>query len=958
MLSITGFTKDFGRLALLFTAVPILILAIVGTHTQGRFVHRYETLRLKELEKKLDGCVAGVAQNSFLLQRAYGLQRKASGFISNPLEFTQLHSNLEKATKMTIRAYLFQHGKLIASFSPHPTQSALMEKFFSLLSKEGTAFDTAQRESQSGLMTLFGPGSRLELLARLPGILRSYNNGGEVGAYYWNRFGKDMGIFITFSKIPSSLSRFKLYRVNGPDYCGAADPSRQEWIPPYGTTSDQMEIAWRQVQLTGKTNTSFAGYDWVFSQNKRGFILCVSSPRPTGNATPFISALITGGYFFSIVLLLLFLAAEWEFKWGTIVVDRLESRTIRFRLIAIFVMATMLPLGLALIIESVALSDREEVLADQAVRESLERLHTIEKSYSSRIESLKRLCHKLRNSNLVKNGYSSNLASVARRLQANESIQHLEIRDPLGKIIFSTYDPAVHGVTRAMDVFSKIAIRRHAGQRMGSKIDRITPEELLSESVMGTDEVGMATLLREPGHLWTFKMGTRPSLWFWDVYPGSGTKAAFIAIVHQMDFIYKHQLLQDLTAPKAGIPLQVGFELGPDGGSLLPIPRFSAPGVGSLIKAALHCQESGKILSRELKIGDASYWVTMKPEVEVGMYVLADLSPIAKQVATLSPIRWRLNVTAVLAILVAFLGATLLARLFILPIGDIGEGIAAISRRDSTFRIPIRRNDEFGKVAEAFNFLLEEMKELQYGRIVQESLLPATSRAPDGYTAACYRRTANDLAGDYHDIVELKNGQWAYILGDVTGHGISAALAMAMAKATVDYQGLAGWSFPTQVLDHLNALFNRELKPRNKFMTLGCLLLNPVNHHIVAENAGHPYPLVYRAATKTIEELPIPSMPLGARKKRPICSQSTILEEGDAVLLYSDGFIECTNPRGKMFGYPRFMALFRDLLAKEIPAEEMIRALGKALEDFRAPGPYPDDVTLVLLQRYNIREKV
>jgi phosphoserine phosphatase RsbU/P len=285
------------------------------------------------------------------------------------------------------------------------------------------------------------------------------------------------------------------------------------------------------------------------------------------------------------------------------------------------------------------------------------------------------------------------------------------------------------------------------------------------------------------------------------------------------------------------------------------------------------------------------------------------------------------------------------------PLTGLGEGISAIRRRDSLFRIPVTRPDELGTLAGAFNRILGEMKELQYGRIVQESLLPGNPPIPPGYEVEQFRRTANDLAGDYHDILRLDDGRWAFFLGDVTGHGISAALAMAMAKATVDYQGLAGEAFPTRVMDQLNSLFYRELKPRQKFMTLGCLLLNPATHEVTFQNAGHPYPMIFRTQTGTIEELPLPSLPLGARRARKDEILKTTLSPRDAILLYSDGFVECTNARGKMFGYPRFLNLFRDLLAQGFTGADLIAGLDRSLDEFRTPGAYPDDVTLLLIQR-------
>ncbi|MGM0599129.1 MAG: PP2C family protein-serine/threonine phosphatase, partial [Candidatus Rifleibacteriota bacterium] len=370
-----------------------------------------------------------------------------------------------------------------------------------------------------------------------------------------------------------------------------------------------------------------------------------------------------------------------------------------------------------------------------------------------------------------------------------------------------------------------------------------------------------------------------------------------------------------------------------------------------LLQGAIVSLRTGKVLFRKTTLNNVPYWVTIKPEKNVGSHVFFNLISKPQRLATLEPFKLRLSTISALALLVSLSGALFLIKLIIKPIGDIAEGIGAIRNRIQNFRIPVRRNDEFGSLSIAFNSVIAEFKELEYGRVVQESLLPDKIQAPKGYDLARFRASATDLAGDYHDVIPLNDGRTAIILGDVTGHGISAALAMAMAKATVNYFDLEGECFPGYLMDKLNSLFNKELKPRHKFMTFVTLVLNPDNSFLEIDNAGQSFPYYYEAHNDSAREIQIPSMPLGATKKRRGKAQSLTMRSKDAVILYSDGIIECSNTKGEMFGYDRFRDTYLELARTDMSAQEILTEMVKRLDSFRIPGPYPDDVTLVLLRK-------
>ena len=172
-----------------------------------------------------------------------------------------------------------------------------------------------------------------------------------------------------------------------------------------------------------------------------------------------------------------------------------------------------------------------------------------------------------------------------------------------------------------------------------------------------------------------------------------------------------------------------------------------------------------------------------------------------------------------------------------------------------------------------------------------------------------------------------------------------------MAKATFNYAKSQKVKFPEELLDMLNIMFNKELKPRNKLMTLISIVIDPKSGELMLDNAGQSYPCYYNASTKTSEEIAMPSLPLGGMKKRKHKGITKQMAQGDAIILYTDGIIECTASNGEMFGYERFYAIFTEMMQNNATAKETLDTLYQHMEAFRETGPRPDDVTMIIVKK-------
>jgi sigma-B regulation protein RsbU (phosphoserine phosphatase) len=148
------------------------------------------------------------------------------------------------------------------------------------------------------------------------------------------------------------------------------------------------------------------------------------------------------------------------------------------------------------------------------------------------------------------------------------------------------------------------------------------------------------------------------------------------------------------------------------------------------------------------------------------------------------------------------------------------------------------------------------------------------------------------------------------------------------------------------VLEVLNDIVIRTA-PRRILMTFFFGMLDPISQTLRFASAGHLDPYVYRAATGRLEALSSWGFPLGVRRREPFVEHMVSFQNGDRLVLYSDGLIEAIDDDGEPFGFDRFE---QTILANgRLTAEEMKKALLAAVRKFTRNRPPEDDQTLVVV---------
>ena len=179
--------------------------------------------------------------------------------------------------------------------------------------------------------------------------------------------------------------------------------------------------------------------------------------------------------------------------------------------------------------------------------------------------------------------------------------------------------------------------------------------------------------------------------------------------------------------------------------------------------------------------------------------------------------------------------------------------------------------------------------ELAIARLVQRKLLPQPHFSAYGLDCECASLPAGEVGGDLYDFFEIDSGTMAFLLGDVSGKGIGAALLMANLQATIrGQQELA--RYPSRLMERVNYLFFESTRPEH-FATLFYAVYEAGTRTIRYVSCGHPSAVLVRK-NGDFELLDATATVLGAFKDRGFEERSVAMHTGDRLVLFSDGFSE------------------------------------------------------------------
>lgn len=335
---------------------------------------------------------------------------------------------------------------------------------------------------------------------------------------------------------------------------------------------------------------------------------------------------------------------------------------------------------------------------------------------------------------------------------------------------------------------------------------------------------------------------------------------------------------------------------------------------------------------------------------KVAMVGLIPLENIDSQI---NEIRLRLIVFALLSLSLTFGIGRLLSSQFMGPVKELEKGVQAIGRQDFRYRLPVNSADEFGHLSNVFNSAIESLEDLEIAKVVQENLFPQENLRQNGIEIFGRSVAMTRLGGDYYDFFPINDEMVGVLMGDVAGHGIPAALLMAMAKASVLLTGEEKCD-PALMLSSLHRVIHRVKSSKIKrMMTCQYFCINSKTGDYSVSNAGHCFPAVIRGNGQEVELVKLIGTPLGITKKPKYDNTTLKLESGDVVLLYTDGIIESQNSEGKDMGFDNFSRILAESFDENL--EKYYDRVFKAYKDWSADAD--DDITMVLIRYHQEGEK-
>ncbi|MBI3038947.1 serine/threonine-protein phosphatase, partial [bacterium] len=217
-----------------------------------------------------------------------------------------------------------------------------------------------------------------------------------------------------------------------------------------------------------------------------------------------------------------------------------------------------------------------------------------------------------------------------------------------------------------------------------------------------------------------------------------------------------------------------------------------------------------------------------------------------------------------------------------------------------------------------------------------------------GYDCFGKIQPASDLGGDCFDCQLLKDGKIFFLVGDVSGHGVSSALIMAFTRAVVFHWIKLGKSEPRSLAVALDKMLRHCVK-KKMFMSLACGILDPERHILTYVGVGHPYPLFIQAEGR-LSFLGSPVYPLGIYRKPFIPEPIEIpFTQGAKLLCYTDGMVESLSKSNLPLGYDGLLKLVQD--TNFSAAKDWAIQLFERRRDFVGSDHQDDDVTLFVLSR-------
>ena len=293
------------------------------------------------------------------------------------------------------------------------------------------------------------------------------------------------------------------------------------------------------------------------------------------------------------------------------------------------------------------------------------------------------------------------------------------------------------------------------------------------------------------------------------------------------------------------------------------------------------------------------------------------------------------------------------------PIAKLTDIAHKISNGEDT-DIKIEKPEEFAQLATTYNKMTRNIKsitqerarinsELSIAKSIQTSSLPNVFPPFPNETAFdifASMEPAKEVGGDFYDFFFINETKFMFLIADVSGKGVPAALFMMTVKTLINNMSQMNYS-PKQLIENIN----KKICETNKegfFVTMLAVIADTKTGELNIINCGHNPPLIKRK-NETYEFLELnPNMPLGIFEDAEFEIYNTVMNPEDLIYTYTDGVTEATNINNEMYKETRLHDCLNNI--KETEAIKIAQKVKKSIQEFTESAPQSDDITMLIFK--------
>lgn len=349
--------------------------------------------------------------------------------------------------------------------------------------------------------------------------------------------------------------------------------------------------------------------------------------------------------------------------------------------------------------------------------------------------------------------------------------------------------------------------------------------------------------------------------------------------------------------------------------------------------------------------------------VSEGYYIVAVLprteAMFSRDISVYITVFMEFVVFGMLFIVVYFL----IKKLVVDNMAKINRSLAKITSGNLDTVVDVRTNEEFASLSDDINSTVLTLKryiaeaaaridkELEFAKTIQHSAIPTVFPPYPGHSEFdiyAAMDTAKEVGGDFYDFYFVGENKLGFLIADVSGKGIPAAMFMMTAKTIIK-----GYAESGKSVDEVFTIANEKLCESNEagmFVTAWFGVLDFLTGKVEFVNAGHNPPLV-RHKDSTFDYLKSkPSFVIAGMDGMKYRRNEFFLSPGDEIYLYTDGVTEATDSENRLYGEERLVRFLNTLHG--LSGEEICHAVKADVADFVGDTPQFDDITMLYL-KYN-----